>query len=375
MSYVIAQQPDAYSLTSMLKDLILTTTDDTDIDVKINGTSVITEAYTPDADNKIYVRDFGKLIAGYLAGSGFESSTHEGIVCTVNIAGTQGGIISEIGEYYVMLCRAYTEVEATNFFNSNVFLHIMKQKKWITPNSLEYLTAKFSPIFTKLNVFITYFENDNYINSEQRVFIDYPPIHNRYRTVDVSFPLVAALFPEIDPDTIIAYRMVLPAEIAVFMVDRAQYAFTLQFRYKNSFDVPDTIITRGVVTRKGNTTFESSKIGGIYKKFDVKRADTFTVQSGKIFSFNEYDRYREMFNSEDVEVLFHGKWRQIIISDESSEIVQRVSSLDQISFSFYFSDDKDNNIITGESFMRWILEAGQWEDGNMWLDPAHWIDN
>lgn len=369
MSYVVTQQPDAYSLTSMLKDLILTTTDPTDIDVKINGTSVITEAYTPDADNKIYVRDLGKLIAGYLAGSGFASATHAGIVCSVAITATQGATTTTVGTYGIMLCNAYTEVAALNFFDGNVFMHIMKQKKWVTTNSKEYLTG-YLDAYHKIQVFVT---TSDFENSATKDF--YTTTDDAIKTVDVSFPLVAALFPEIDPDTIIAYRMVLPAEIAVYMVDRAQYAFTLQFRYANSFDVPDTIITRGVVTRKGNTTFESSKIGGIYKKFDVKRADTFTVQSGKIFSFNEYDRYREMFNSEDVEVLFHGKWRQIIISDESSEIVQRVSSLDQISFSFYFSDDKDNNIITGESFMRWILEAGQWEDGNMWLDPAHWIDS
>ncbi len=244
----------------------------------------------------------------------------------------------------------------------------MKQKKFATIYSKEYITVKLDAS-EKIQVFVT---TSDFENSATKDF--YTAVASGFQTVDVSFPLVAAKFPEIDPDTIIAYRMVLPSEIAVFIIDRNNYVFPLQFRYLNSFDVPDTIITRGAVARQGETSFETAKIGGLTRKFNVERNDTFSVMSGKIFSFNEYDRYREMFNSDDVEVFFHGKWRGVVVEEDSNDVLQVVSNLKQISFSFRFSDDMDNNIIIGESFTRWILENGTWQDGNMWIDPGEWND-
>jgi hypothetical protein len=159
------------------------------------------------------------------------------------------------------------------------------------------------------------------------------------------------------------------------MIDRNPYLLLLQYRFTNSFDVPETILTRGPVIRKGNTSFNTSKIESIDVKYNVIRNDEFTVNSGKIFSLNDYDRFREMFNSESVEIYFQGEWRKIVITEENASVNLRAGNLDPVSFTFHFADSFSGNNITGESFMRWILEGGVWQDGNMWVDTEQWIDN
>lgn len=368
MSYVVTQQPDAYSLTSMLKDLILTTTDDTDIDVKINGTSVITEAYTPDADNKIYVRDLGKLIAGYLAGSGFASSTHAGIVCTLVIAATQGATTTTVGTYSVMLCNAYTNVAASYFLSGKVFLHALTRKKHTLPTAQEYLSVSLAN-GQKVRCFVT---TTDFVNSAKVDFYTAPAA--QIKTLDVSFYTVKSFFPAIDPATIIAYRMELEREIAVYMVDRSAYLSTLQFRFDNYFGVPETIITRGNIVRKGATTYDRARIGGIDTKFNNERADVFTVQAGKLFNSSDPERFREFFDSENVEVYFGGNWIKVLVDEGNNEQSLRLGNVPEIQFTFAFADYRYNSTITASAFARWILEAGQWEDNNVWLDAEHWND-
>jgi hypothetical protein len=370
MSYVVTQQPDAYSLTSTIKDIILTTTDVTDIDLKINGTSVLAESYTPDADNKIYIRELGKLIAGYLAGSGFDNGIQTGIVATATIYASQEGISSELGEYNVMLCNAYTTLDASNYFNGNVFLHAHHPRKQVLPTTVDYITASFTTTNArKIKCFVT---TSDFVNSAKVDY--YTSVTDTILTVQNSLDLVAAKFPAIDKNSIIAYRLELPNEIAVFMIDRANYLTPLQFRFTNYFGVPSTVITRGNVVRKGSNTFEMARIGGVDIKFNSERSDVFTVDAGKLFNATDADRFREMFDSENVEVYFNGQWIKVIVSDESSEQSLRTGNSSGIQFSFGFADVRYNNTITAIAFMRWILEDGTWQDGNVWMDAEHWND-
>lgn len=369
MSWVITQQPDAVSLSSILQDLILTTEEPTDIDIKINGVSIITETYTPDSDDKIYIRDIGKLVMNYLAGSGFDSETQSGIVCTLTIDGAQDGITSEIGEYLVMLCNAMTDVGAAYFFDGKVFLHILTQKKHTIPTANEYLTVSLSES-QKVKCFVT---TSNFENSAKVDFYTAP--EEQIKTLDVSFNTVKAFFPAIDPNTIIAYRIELEREIAVYMVDRSAYLCTYQFRFLNYFGVPETIITRGNITRKSNSTFEKARIGGIDNKFNTERSDVFSVDAGKLFTNTDVERFREFFDSENVEIYFAGKWIKVIVEEGNNEQSLRLGNAPEVKFTFAFADIRYNSTITGSAFSRWILENGQWIDNNVWVDTGHWNDN
>lgn len=366
MSYSAVQLPDPYSLLSAIKDIIITSDEDLTVEIIIDSVSVLEEIYQPDTDGKIYIYELDRIIGNYLEGADFDVQDQSGIMkdIAINVNNTSFQI------FHVLKCSSVTNIQSSNFFAGKVFLHLMKQVKRVTTWSLEYLSCVFTDDVRTVSVFIT---DKSLVNSSEITL--FTATGNGAKTIDVSFPVIAALFPDVLPDNIIAYRVKLEKEISVFMIDRNTYLLPLEFRFKNCFDVPETLITRGTATRKGDTSFESSTIHRISTKFNIIRADKFEVFSGKIYSLNDYDRYAEMFNSEVVEINFMGKWRKIIIDSETSEIPLRTGNLPQVSFSFSFADKRDNNVITGESFARWILEYGKWEDSKMWIDSEHWIDN
>ena len=225
---------------------------------------------------------------------------------------------------------------------------------------------------TPVKVFVTYLASGIPVNSAE-VTLD-SSASGTFRTLDVSFSKIAALFPAINASLIVAIRIKVLNQIQVLMVDRANYLVPMNFMFKNSFDVPETIVTRGNVIRKGDTTFSTAKVNRTEQKYNVERTDQFTVNSGKIFSMNDYDRYREMFNSEDVQIYYLGMWRKVIITEEQSETSIRSGNMQPVSFTFHFANTIDNKFITGESFMRWILEYGKWEDDKVWVDQGQWND-
>lgn len=370
MSYTVTQAPAAYNLTSMLRDIIITANEDLTIKIIIGFDVILQENYTPDNEGKIYIRDLGVLLKNYVSGSGFDSLTQNNILLAfkLNINGADTAV------YQILYCNAVSRISPENFFLGKVFLHNMKRVKWVTTYTTEYKTVYLTETNSrKVEVFLTVFDGQNYNNTDKVTLAT--SVSNTIKTINVSFNVIKALFPAINPDTIVAYRLALPDEISVYMIDREHYILPLQFRFLNVFNVPETIVTRGDVLRKGISTFEKSRISHVDRKFNVERSDEFAVNSGKIFSPHDYDRYAELFNSEDVEILFSGEWKKVIVTEDDSSVSLRAGSLNQKSFTFTFADPRDNNIILGESFIRWILSGGTWIDNNMWIDAGQWNDN
>ena len=369
MSYVIVQEPGTYNLSTEMKDIVLSTTLPTDIVLKINDTEILHEVYNPDTDDKIYITELGKLIENYLSGSGFDSAWHTALVCELTLDVLNDEEETELGAYKVLFCKAISNTEAEKFFTSDLFLRLTGTNKHTQIGSVEYLTACFEDSKT-VQCFVT---TSNFVNSVKREL--YTATADEIKTLNVSFGTIAAKFPEIDPNTIIAYRIELGSEIVVYFVDRSNYLSPLQFRFTNYFDVPETIITRGNVIRKGINTFETARIQGIDVKYNSERADNFLVDSGKLFLNTDADRFREFFDSENVEVWFMNKWNKVIVKDESSEHSIRTGLSGTIQFSFYFADNRYNNTLTASKFLKWILENGTWNDDNVWIDSEHWIDS
>ena len=365
MAYTIVQQPDEYSLSAMVKDFILTSTANITFEILQGATSLLLETYTPDASGNIQVRELDRFFNNYVSGS-LDETDHPLLLGSFTVK-IDGVALARV--YKVLKCNAYTDVPATDFVTGNVFLNLLKQLKTITRTSNEYVTCK---LLAPVKVFVTYLASGIPVNSAE-VTLD-SSASGTFRTLDVSFSKIAALFPAINASLIVAIRIKVLNQIQVLMVDRANYLVPMNFMFKNSFDVPETIVTRGNVTRKGETTFSTAKVNRTEQKYNVERVDPFTVNSGKIFSMNDYDRYREMFNSEDVRIYYLDMWRKVIITEEQSETSIRSGNMQPVSFTFHFAKTIDNKFITGESFMRWILEFGKWEDNKVWEDQGQWND-
>lgn len=373
MSYTILQSPDRYSLTSTIKDYLISSDEVLNVRMQIADKLIINENYTPDSDHMIQIMAIGQLIDNYLIGNldiDTTSLVQDTIFCelSVFINGLEVDLIS------LLKCRSYTDIDATNFISGNLFLNVLQMKKITTPDAREYVSYYSEEADNPLSVCITTLEAGNYVDSTFVAF-DSNGIAGEFVTMDVSFAQVASMFTSIDQDTIIAYRIKRNDQFLIYAVDRTYYQKKLHFLYKNAFDVPETIITRGEVYLKGVPKFQTSKVNGVTIKYGINRADTFDVSSGKIFSAGDYDRFRELIDSNEVRLLWNGKYRQIVITEESSNVNQNIGKLQSISFTFMFADARLNNFIQGESFRKWILAAGTWDDSGAWLDSGHWIDD
>ena len=64
----IIQRPDNYSLSSTIKDFILTSDVSVTFKVMLGAEQILEEVYTPTAAGIIRIRDLGKLFEAYLTG-------------------------------------------------------------------------------------------------------------------------------------------------------------------------------------------------------------------------------------------------------------------------------------------------------------------
>lgn len=367
MSYTIVQQPDEYSLSSSIKDYILSTTTSVTLEVLLGADILLLEKYTPDTDGLVYVRDLGKLFDMYLHGDDYGQLNHLDLFKTFTVR-IDGVALDRL--LRVLKCKAYSAIAATEYINGSVFLNLINKVKRITPGCKELLTCRLS---APVKVFVTHLVIGKAVNSEE-VVLD-GSSSNLWTTLDVSLDTVALKFPAVDKNLIIAIRVRVLHQIMVLMIDRNNYLLPLEFAYKNYFDMWDSIVTRGNVVRGGNATFETAKVNRVTRKYNVERNDDFEVSSGKLYSLDEYDRYREMFNSEDVQVYFNGKFRKVVITEENSSQSLRLGNIQPIGFKFQFADTADNNFMTSDAFFHWVLENGHYIDTNMWTDDGHWKDS
>jgi hypothetical protein len=348
-----------------MTDELLTSAVDVNFQIALNGNTILDEIYTPDSEQKIHIRNLGRFLENYLSGS-FNTGLQPGIAKTFSFTTAQPQ------QKYILLCRAYTGLNAELFFGKR-FLNLQYSKKITLPGAKEFLTAYFDADERKIDVQIFYTQNGVLQTSAKQTLFSTPVQQAGFYTVDASFNKIAALFPAINRTDIIAYSVYLDEIVIQYQVDRQTYLDAKQFIYLNSFGAPESLVCRGEIFRKGKTAFESAKIHGVEYKYDIERTDTFEVSSGKIYSQSEYALFREMFNAEEVKVFFAGEFRKIIISEENMNVASRKGNLEPLKFTFRFADPIHNLMLTDDSFV-WVLEDGTWNDRGIWLGSGHWND-
>jgi hypothetical protein len=359
----IIQQPDAYSLTSTIKDFIIDSTEDITFEALLSGQSILLETYSPDASGRIQVRDLGKFLENYLSGY-FDVSVQSEIsrVFTFKINTTQINVT-------VLRCKSFFAKSVDRFFLSR-FLNLQYLKKITVPGTKEQVTALLNPTNSTIKVKVIYKQNG--LPTDSAIVTLATHNDSKFYTVDVSFNTICKLFGAIERKAIISY-IIYFADITIqYLVDWETYLDAKSFVYLNAFGVPESLVCRGETYRKGVSSFGSAKIHGIEHKYDVKRADTFEVSSGKIYSQTDYLFFREMFSSEEVKVFFAGEYRKIIITEENMNVNSRSGSLDPVKFTFRFADPVENSIL--QDNFAWVLEDGTWNDKGLWLDTGHWND-
>jgi hypothetical protein len=357
------------NITSKMTEEVFNSAADINFRISLNGDTILDEIYTPNNEQKIYIRGLGGFLENYLSGS-FNTGRQENIAKIFYFNTVQ----PQPQPRFILLCKAYTGMDVNLFFGKK-FLNLQYLKKITLPDTKEFLSAWFDEEEQQMEALIFYKQNGAVITSEKRtVFptLAQPASDAGFYTVDVAFSKIAPLFPEINRSDIIAYSVCLGETVVQYQIDRQTYLDAKNFIYLNSFGVPESIVCRGEVRRKGVVKFGNSNIQGIEYKYNIKRADTFEVSSGKIYAQSDYRLFREMFNSEEVKVFFAGEYRKIIITEENTTVSSRRGTLDAVKFTFHFADPLHNMMITDN--FHWILEESTWTDNRLWRDSGQWND-
>jgi len=361
---IIIQQPGAYCLTSTVKDFIISSVTNINFRVLIGTDVLLSETYAPDSTGKIYIKNLGRFFESYLLGQmkiGVQGLNAKTFLFKVDDVAA--------GSTVAILCRAFTGLDGSNFCLTQLPLNLQYLTKITIPSATEFLTY-YLKVTDKVKVKILYKSAANIIES---ALVDYfvPTVEN-YQTLEISLHKIALLFPAIDASTIVSYLIGFNDLFIHFKIEWDSYLDTKRFIYLNSFSVPETLITRGEVYRKGVLSADSSMINNVEKRYNIKRADTFDVSSGKKFSTMDNTLLREMMQSELIKVYYCGEYREVYLIEENSTENLRRNSFSASGFTFRFADNRLNLMMRDPL---WSLAAGTWNDAGDWLDDGQWNDN
>jgi hypothetical protein len=303
---VILQQPDAFCFSSALKDIIVQSEENLHITFSGAGTPFLEETYTPDAENKIHIRDLGKLFLPYIS----KITLRETFV--IDITGESSGSNAQITTS-VQYCLSEINIAATDFMESH-FLTLLQGEKITCPGQKEYLSLVLSEA-TPVTMTACYHSKARTTKTIQ------VNTTNQVVTLDVSPGTFA------DPENI-SYIVVVAGNLFfVYWLRRPSAAEPVQFLFLNSFGVKETFIPAGLISRENKYENQFGSFNGMYRKYNIDLVKEYTANTG-VLSENMAGWLEDIFLSKDV-FLFSpdGIEKEITISDAT---VKRSSARDEL---------------------------------------------
>lgn len=359
----VTQRPDTYSLTSTIKDFIIASSTGISFEVLAGAVSILQESYVPDSSGNIYIRDLGKLFENYLSGelaTGPQTEISKTFSFKINNTAS--------GSTTVLYCKAYTLQEASVFFDSKA-LNLQYRSKVTIPTAREFITFYMTteePVQAK----VIYLENNVIVESDLETF--HTVLADGFETFEITLRKICLLFPDIESSSILGFYVGQLEYYVKYLLDRESYIDARTFIFLNSFGVPETLITRGEMIRKGALSFDSSKIDHVEKRFNIEHQDTFTASIGKVYSSADILLLRELVASELVKCFYKGEYREIVISEVDLAENQRRGAITSAGFTFKFAEQSHNMMLIDST---WALESGAWSDPGDWLDAGPWNDD
>ena len=329
----IIQRPDAQSFCATMKDYIIDTDSTITFAVQYGGKTILEEEYTPDYNFKVEVRKLGNFCAKALWGVWCESSA-----CNQNVAaGLFSFLINGVqdSQSYIMFSRMMTKKAAA----SPGWLSEVRDKM-VRDNGKEYISGLFQ---NGEKAIITIRTDDGIVMTHDALYT-----HTGDKaivTLDVSPSVIFSLFPTLTASDIVSYEVIKGSDLMKCFIDHTEYLETFIFRYKNVYDMPETLTTVGTLSIKGSNESDTAEMYGVERKFSMKVTDEYTASSGVIFLPSDYKLWHNMLNAQEVQILIDGSWYSIIISKHTYERDFRKSVLKAVDFSFKMADPEQNNLI------------------------------
>ena len=161
-------------------------------------------------------------------------------------------------------------------------------------------------------------------------------------TVQADYERACSL---LDVDELQSYKVSLNGGTMEFLVDHTHYADRWVFRFKNVYDMPETLCCTGGLTVNGSSEDNTSLMYGVERKFELTNTDEYTANSGVLFLRSDYKLWHNLLNAREVEILSGEDWLPVVITKQKLERDFRKSVLTTVEFSFRMADPTQNNLI------------------------------
>lgn len=323
---IVLQRPGEVEFALTMPDYIIDTDVSINFSVQYKGQTILSEDYVPDANFQVRIRKLGKFCLNALWGKWADGNSFT----QDTVSGVFGFLIngSKDTETFVVFSRIQT--------NTRALLSLINEKitrPW-APEWVSFLMKEGDElILAYTEDMIQWNTRTLYTHSGSLAVI----------TLDVEFRYISSL---IGDTTFLQYEIRHSGgEKMSFLIDRTSYLDSISFRFKNSFDVPETVMTVGILTLKGGDESETGTLFGVKRKFAVKPGDEYTANSGVIFQQSDYRLWRDFLNALEVEIQIGENWFPIVITKQNYEREFRRNRLKAVEFNFQMADPDQNGLI------------------------------
>ena len=326
----VIQRPREKEFCGSMLDYIIDTDSTILFSIEYGGKMILEEEYVPNGNYQVRVRNLGKFCELALWGVWCAGETS----WQTDAAGTFTFLINGVQDIqsFVMFSRLQTRKDASE----PGWLSEVNQK--VThPDSIEYLSFLMK---TDDIVKVTAYSPDE-TGVEHKLF-QCTAEGSSPVTFDVSPLRITTLFPSKD---IHRYKVECNGYEFMYHIDRTCYAEMWCFRYKNVYDMPETLTITGGLKLVGNNDGSTAAMFGIERKFSVKVTDEYTASSGIIMLQSDYKLWHNLLNAQEVDLFIDDQWLPIIITKQKFEREFRRSALKTVEFSFRLADPEQNNLI------------------------------
>lgn len=332
---IVIQRPRAREFCGTMQDYIIDTDVTVAFTVKYGGKAILEEEYVPDANNQVRVRNLGKFCELALWGVWcVGENTIQG-----DVAGTFSFLINGAldTQSFVMFSRLQTKKDATA---PGCLSEV--SAKVTHPGMKEYVSGYLIRQVDSYSVQITGYWGDETEETTFRTVAHAVEDAQRIFSINVSPDAVISAFGKAD---MTRYKVDVSGGSMLFYLDPTQYAEMWCFRFKNVYDVPETLTATGGLKLAGSNESDTASMYGIERKFAMKVTDEYTVNSGAIMLQSDYKLWHNLMNAQEADVLVGGDWLPIVITKQKYEREFRRSVLKAVEFSFRMANPEQNNLI------------------------------
>ena len=316
----LTQHPCPTKFVGDMQDMILTSADSVEFQLKQAETLVLKETYNP-ANGTIRIGGLDKVIDTCLYGELKEIGGQDFISASFNFLVDGTSVFTKT--LYASHQRNAFDAAGAKMILTHGLIDVCRPG---TPHPLTFLASGTATLYDK---------EGNEINScSVGSVTPYTDDCDPEQLFPTNFHLGAYIVYTCGGDTLKTF------------IDHRDYPDATSFLFLNMYDAPEVLSTKVALVVKPQSTDDIGTSFGEDRKYHIEQNDEYNAESGALYTRAEYAQWRDLVMSRKVQVLWDGRWLPIIITKTNYSHTMRKGSFGGVGFSFRMARQRDNGMIT-----------------------------